>query len=66
MGNAVEYECRGECHYWEAIHGINGFNYKDERFKKCSHCTKPTRDRLIGHGIYLGDKAHGLDSKPLG
>lgn len=51
MGNAVEWEC-AECHYWEAIHGQNGFFITQERFKKCSHCTKPNRDRLAGHGIY--------------
>ena len=51
MGNAIEYECK-ECTYWEAIHGINGFNFHDEKYRKCSHCTKPTRDRLEGKGIY--------------
>ena len=39
--NAVEYECK-DCTYWEAIHGINGFNFHDEKYKKCSHCTKRT------------------------
>jgi hypothetical protein len=51
MGNAIEYEC-DSCHYWEAIHGQNGFFITQERFKKCSNCTKPNRDRLAGHGIY--------------
>jgi predicted nucleic acid-binding Zn ribbon protein len=51
MGNAIEYECR-ECTYWEAMHGINGFNFHDEKYRKCSHCTKPMRDRLNGKGIY--------------
>lgn len=49
--NAIEYECK-ECTYWEAIHGIQGYNFKDEKYKKCSHCTRPTRDRLNGKGIY--------------
>ena len=51
MGNQVEYECK-ECHYWDAIHGIDGYDYKQDQFKKCSHCTRPTRERLLGHGIY--------------
>jgi hypothetical protein len=51
MGNSVEYECH-ECHYWDAMHGIDGYSINDPKFKKCSHCTRPTRERLIGHGIY--------------
>jgi len=46
MGNAIEYECsreNGGCTYWEAMHGINGYNFKDEKYKKCSHCTRPMR-----------------------
>jgi len=50
--NTVEYECEQECDYWEAIHGVNGKNYKDEKYKKCSFCTRPIRERLKGHGIY--------------
>ena len=40
--NQIEYECK-ECHYWEAVHGINGFSYKDEQFKRCNMCTRPMR-----------------------
>ena len=36
------WECK-ECHYWEAIHGIGGFDYHDEKFAKCNKCTKPFR-----------------------
>ena len=46
MGNAVKYECEkseGGCTYWEALHAIEGFNFHDEKYKKCSHCTKPLR-----------------------
>jgi hypothetical protein len=41
MGNSVETDCikkYGECKHWEAMHG--GFDYHDERFKNCSHCTR--------------------------
>lgn len=67
MGNVVEYECR-ECHYWDAIHGIDGYDYHQEQFKKCSHCTFPLRSRLEGHGIYEAylkskEAKHGTDSR---
>lgn len=63
MGNSIEYECE-ECHYWDAIHGIDGYNHRDEKFKKCSHCTRPTRERLLGHGIYeiYKEARNGIDS----
>jgi hypothetical protein len=41
VGNSIEYDCLrkyGECKHWEAMHG--GFDYHDERFKNCSHCTR--------------------------
>jgi hypothetical protein len=43
VGNAIEYECK-ECHYYEAIHGMNGYDYHDERFKNCNRCTRPKRE----------------------
>jgi hypothetical protein len=57
--NTIEYECK-DCHYFEAIHGMKGLDYRQEQFKKCSHCTRPTRERLEGHGIYK-EKKHGLE-----
>ena len=53
MGNAIESNCLkdyGECHYWGAMHGE--FDFKEERFKNCNHCTRQVRERLLGHGIY--------------
>ena len=39
MGNSVEYEC-DPCTFWEATHGIQGFDYKEEKYKKCLNCRK--------------------------
>ena len=41
--NTIEYECEGPCDYWEAIHGLNGKDYTQEKYKKCAHCTRPIR-----------------------
>jgi len=64
MGNAIEYECQRQwqdCRYWEATHGIKGFNYKDERFKNCGRCTRPMRTRFEGKGIYnMGKLKEGI------
>lgn len=35
----VNYECE-VCTYWEAIHGINGHDYHDEKYKRCLNCNK--------------------------
>lgn len=52
MGNAIEYEC-GECDYYESIHGVGGRSIYDPKFRdKCCHCTKPTREKMGGKGIY--------------
>jgi len=45
MGNAVQYDCErkeGGCTYWQAIHGVEGYDYHEEKYKKCCHCTKRT------------------------
>ena len=33
------YECE-VCTYWEATHGIEGFDYNAEKYKKCQKCSK--------------------------
>ena len=41
MGNQIEADCvkkYGECTRWGALHGQ--YDYKDDRFKNCSHCTQ--------------------------
>lgn len=53
MGNT--YECGKDepCIYWEAIHGLNGHSIYEEKFKeRCRFCSRPTRERFAGHGIY--------------
>jgi hypothetical protein len=39
MENSKIYECE-ICDYWEAVHGLNEKNYKDEKYKKCASCGK--------------------------
>lgn len=40
--NPVSYECT-ECTYWEATHGVDGFDFNDEKYKKCQNCNKRIR-----------------------
>ncbi len=48
------YECQ-TCDYFELIHGGDITKLKE----KCSHCFRPIRERLQGHGIYkLGGKSY--------
>ena len=57
MGNAIEYECK-ECDYYEHLHclpfpdGERRSIYSDKFRNKCCNCTRPTRLRMSGKGIY--------------
>jgi hypothetical protein len=53
MGNTIEYDCEGKCDYYESVHNIGGRSIYSDKFKnKCCHCTRPTREKMGGKGIY--------------
>jgi hypothetical protein len=62
VGNTYECDRSVECTYWDAIHGLNGRSIYDQKFKeRCSNCSRPTRERFAGHGIYPPKGGFTLD-----